>query len=266
MEFTHRIDQSKFRILDIKNSQDDYLTKVDRAEFFEMIWYWPLGKQARELHHICLIPPFRSFEFSFEARGGYLIAFKREYLEEDEQEYALDVFNLFNAQGQWSVFELDSVVTDNLSHVYSLIKFEVSNPLGSYLVLKSLLKVFILHLVRMNQNAFLAQDINQKRVYNFCVLLDRHYDKERKNNFYAEKLGLSEKRLNQVLFEKTGKTVTGLIHGRLVLEAKRKLISGKLTIKEIAYGLNFQDHSYFTRFFKKQTGMTPEEFKAQLRQ
>ncbi len=52
-----------------------------------------------------------------------------------------------------------------------------------------------------------------------------------------------------------------MISQRLVLEAKRELSFGALTVKEIAFKLGFNDASYFSRFFKKHTGQNPDYFK-----
>jgi AraC family transcriptional activator of pobA len=52
-----------------------------------------------------------------------------------------------------------------------------------------------------------------------------------------------------------------VIRNRIALEAKRLLINNDLTVQEIAGQLNFADNSYFTKFFKKQVGITPEEFR-----
>lgn len=269
MKFTHHISESKFLLFDIARVPGTYLKSVDRDEFFEMIWFHEQhpDKDSHENENqeqIYLIPPFRAAGIPMQNKVGYIIAFKREYLEEDDEEYALDVFKLFNMQGQFSLIKLDAETNENLMHLHALIDFEVKNQLGTYLVLKSLLKVFLLHLIRLNQSAFLNQDVNQKRVYEFCILLDKYYIKERKAAFYSDRLGISEKRLNQILLEKMDKTITQLIHARLVLEAKRKLTTSKLTIKEISYILNFEDHSYFSRFFKKQTGLSPEDFKKEI--
>ena len=262
IKFTHRIDDSKFLLYKLNECPDSYLKSVERDEFFEMIWFWPPNDQAsQKASSIYLIPPFRALNISLADKEGYLIAFKREYLEEDDKEYALDVFNLFNLQGQHSLLTIDADTQENFQHLYPLMAFELKSPLGTYLVLKALLKVFLLHLIRINQSAFLNQDVNQKRVYEFCMLLDQYYIPERKASFYADRIGISEKRLNQILQEKMGKTITQLIHARLILEAKRKLTTGELTIKEISYYLNFEDHSYFSRFFRKQAGLSPEDFK-----
>ncbi|WP_052496219.1 helix-turn-helix domain-containing protein [Pedobacter lusitanus] len=238
-----------------------------RQEYFEMIWFsyknndTAADENPAAEQFVCLIPPFRSVMISTEDKKGHLIAFKRDYLEEDDKEYAMDIFNLFNRQGQFSMLSIDPETAHRFTHLHALITEEYQNPYGTYLVLKSLLKVFLLNLVRLNQHAFLNQDINQKRVYEFIMLMDRYYHKERKASFYAEKIGISEKRLNQILKEKMNKTLTQLLHIRLIVEAKRKLISSERTIKEIAYELNFEDRAYFSRFFKKQTGLTAEQFR-----
>jgi AraC-like DNA-binding protein len=58
-----------------------------------------------------------------------------------------------------------------------------------------------------------------------------------------------------------GTTVKKMISQRLILEAKRELSFGALTVKEIAFKLGFNDASYFSRFFKKHTNQNPDSFK-----
>lgn len=263
MKFTHQIDPLKFACFELSRCPDSYLKSKSRENFFEIIWF----RQSNEVqpgqaeYFAYLIPPYRSTPVSIEGKEGYLIAFKREYLEEDDKEYALDVFNLFNMQGQYTHLALPSEAAEAFHHLQCLIEKEYFNPLGTYLVLKALLKVLLLNLIRINQQAFLNQDVNQKRVYHFVMLMDEYYRSERKADFYAAKLGISEKRLNQILKEKMNKTLTQLLHERLIVEARRLLISSEQTIKEIAFELHFEDPAYFSRFFKKQTGQSPEEFK-----
>ncbi|MBB5644128.1 helix-turn-helix domain-containing protein [Pedobacter cryoconitis] len=265
MKFVHQIDPSKFLIFPLSDCPEKYMQSKNRQEYFEIIWFSPEHNPDNEVasgsQFVYLIPPFRSVIIPIEDKQGYLIAFKRDYLEEDDKEYALDIFNLFNMQGQYTMLQLDTDTANRFNHLQPLITEEYQNPFGTYLVLKSLLKVFLLNLIRLNQHAFLNQDINQKRVYEFILLMERYYQKERKASFYSDQLGISEKRLNQILKEKMNKTLTQLLHIRLIVEAKRKLISSERTIKEIAYELNFEDRAYFSRFFKKQTGLTAEQFR-----
>jgi AraC family transcriptional activator of pobA len=78
---------------------------------------------------------------------------------------------------------------------------------------------------------------------------------------YAELLFVTPNHLNAICKELLGKPAGEIIRDRLVLEAKRLMINLDLSISEIAYELNFRDNAYFSRFFKKYTGMTPEEFR-----
>lgn len=258
--FTNPVSPSKFLLFPLSSSPKTYINSTDRDEFFEMIWY----TDKDDLSQLYLIPPFRSLNVSLEDKRGYLIAFKREYLEEDDKEFALDVFRLFNQQGQYSLMQLTAETKNCLEHLRVLMEYEVNHPQGTFLALKGLVKLFLLHLIRQSQFGFLQNDVNQKRVYDFCILLDQHYIEQRKSSFYSKSLNISEKRLNQILGSKMNKTIIQLVHARLILEAKRKLTNQELTVKEIAYELNFKDHSYFTRFFRQQVGVSPEAFKKQI--
>jgi len=265
MKLSHPIDFDKFIIHDLKDCPVEYLDSAVREEYFEMIWFsytaTAAGNQITPQEYVCLIPPFRAVPIEITDKKGIIISFKRDYLEEDDKEYSLDVFKLFNTQAEYALVPLSAEVAVQLKHLYALLIYEYKNPAGTYLVLKSLLKVFLLNLIRLNHNAFAIQDLNQKRVYELMLLMDEHYKTERTAAFYSDKLGLGEKRLNQILKEKMNKSLMQLLHIRLIVEAKRKLITSDQTIKEIAYELNFEDRGYFTRFFKKQTGQTPEDFK-----
>ncbi len=268
MKFIHQIDPSKFIFFELSHAPANYLHRSQRAHFFEIIWMkdYKRGEDHsnEEGGYIYFIPPYRSTKPEVEDKNACIIAFDREYLEEDNQEYALDVFNLFNMHGQLSGFAIDRNTAETLQHLTLLIEKEYNNPMGTYLALKALLKVLLLNLIRINQHYFLHQDLNQKRVYQFIMLMDKHYKTERKADFYSNKMGISEKRINQILKEKMNRTLTQLLHERVIVEAKRMLVSCELTIKEIAYHLNFDDPAYFSRFYKKHTGHTPEDFKNQI--
>lgn len=82
-------------------------------------------------------------------------------------------------------------------------------------------------------------------------------------NAMAEQLHISPRYLSDLLKQETGKTALELIHLSLISEAKNLLRTADRSIAEIAYDLGFENTSYFTRLFKKQTGMKPLAFKKQ---
>ena len=93
-------------------------------------------------------------------------------------------------------------------------------------------------------------------------LVEEHFQKERQLAFYADKLAMTVDRLNDHVKRATGVTAGHLIRQRVLTEAKRQLVFTSQPIHEIAYDLAFSDPSHFARFFRKQTGTTPHEFRA----
>jgi AraC family transcriptional regulator, transcriptional activator of pobA len=93
-------------------------------------------------------------------------------------------------------------------------------------------------------------------------LVEEHFQKQRQLAFYAERLAMTVDRLNDHVRRATGVTAGHLIRQRVLTEAKRQLVFTTQTIHEIAYDLAFSDPSHFARFFRKQTGTTPHEFRA----
>jgi AraC family transcriptional activator of pobA len=93
-------------------------------------------------------------------------------------------------------------------------------------------------------------------------LVEEHFHKERQLAFYADRLAMTVDRLNDHVKRATGVTAGHLIRQRVLTEAKRQLVFTSQPIHEIAYDLAFSDPSHFARFFRKQTGTTPHEFRA----
>ena len=93
-------------------------------------------------------------------------------------------------------------------------------------------------------------------------LVEENFRKQRHLDFYAEKLAMTPDRLNDHVKRATGVTAGHLIRQRVLTEAKRQLVFTAQPIHEIAYDLAFSDPSHFARFFRKQTGTTPHEFRA----
>jgi AraC family transcriptional regulator, transcriptional activator of pobA len=93
------------------------------------------------------------------------------------------------------------------------------------------------------------------------TLVDEYFRREHQLGFYAEKLGMTVDRLNDHVKRATGVTAGHLIRQRLLTEAKRALVFTTQPIQDIAEELAFSDPSHFARFFRKQTGTTPHDFR-----
>ena len=88
-----------------------------------------------------------------------------------------------------------------------------------------------------------------------------NYHTERNVSFYADKMHLSPQHLSTTIKKITGKTLTDIISSFIINDAKAKLKSTEMTIQEIAYSLNFPDISFFGKYFKRYTGMSPKQYR-----
>jgi AraC family transcriptional activator of pobA len=95
----------------------------------------------------------------------------------------------------------------------------------------------------------------------FKRLFKEKFRIEKSPSFYAAELHISEVYLNEVIKSVTGFNVTHWLMGEVISEAKRLLIYSEASVKEISYQLGYDDHAYFSRLFKKQTNVTPSEFR-----
>lgn len=182
----------------------------------------------------------------FTTSEGLLINFERDLIDEDDIEYALDVMSLFNKYPKFILNKL--VEIKQVQSIIGLLKTEYNNKDASYIMFKTVLKVLILHLIRYQNNQFLE-------------LMEKEFLNQTKTLFYANKMGISTKRLNQILKEKLNLTAKQIIQQRQVTEAKRRLIKSEITTKELAFLLDFDSVSSFSRFFKKNVGVSPTIFK-----
>jgi AraC-like DNA-binding protein len=265
-----RLEKTIF-ITPLESCPKAYLKNKKRKDFFEIIWL----KDEMPLHFMegdtpktksewmYLIPPNRNYPLNKLGKKGILIAFNKGVLDYEVKEFSLDVFKLFTRQSNFSTLLIEGELATTLDNIYSILIDEYGKNNNNFLLLRTLLKAFLLKLIYHQEHAFTSQDFNEKRIYQFLLLLEHHYKEEKNVEFYAEKLNLTSKRLNQILKQKTNRTIRQFIHERLIMEAKHKLIISEHTIKEISIQLGIDDRSYFSRFFKKMTGQTPEGFQKQ---
>lgn len=212
-----------------------------------------------------LVPPSRNYEFNKSKKSGMLIAFNKDLLTYEAKEFSLNVFSMFSKHGEFSTLFIDEENAKTLTAIINILEDEYEQHNENILLIRTLLKAFLLKTMVSSQQQLISPDLNEKRIYHFLLLLENHYLSEKRVDFYANKLNLSSKRLNQILKEKLGKTINQILQERLLIEAKHLLFTGTQSIKEIAFSLGFQDSSYFSRFFKKMTTLRPEEYKLELK-
>lgn len=95
----------------------------------------------------------------------------------------------------------------------------------------------------------------------FMVLLSENFTRERSVKFYASELCITPKYLTTVIKSVSGKTPTAWISEMVFKEMEHRLRYSQASIKEIAYGLHFPNTSFFGKFFKARSGMSPMQYR-----
>ena len=96
----------------------------------------------------------------------------------------------------------------------------------------------------------------------FTELLGEHYTRERSVGYYARQLCITPKYLTTLIKRISGKSVSEWIDSYVILEAKTLLKYSNMSVQEIAYYLNVPNQSFFGSYFKRNTGMSPSQYKA----
>lgn len=184
------------------------------------------------------------------------IVFPESFFHRIEEPFLRQLFLPFENEG----VQIPAKMLPAMNQLFDLILLECRSEADLNMLLKYM-TAFLLHLYRFGQHRFSVAAGEDTRMVKLFQLMESHYKENRSAGFYARQIGLTTKRINEILREKAGMTMSQLLYQLLLIEAKRELFHGEFSIKEIAYNLGFTDQSYFARFFKKHTGLTPEQFR-----
>ena len=132
-----------------------------------------------------------------------------------------------------------------------------------HLLLESLL-VSVLSWLRREpaaQDGLAASDRGRQYLSAFSAAIERDHARHLPLEHYAGQLGISTAHLNAVCRELAGCSALALVHARLMLEARRNLVYTSMSVRDIGEALGFADPAYFTRFFKRGSGLSPRQFR-----
>ncbi|MDV7186208.1 helix-turn-helix domain-containing protein [Lutibacter sp. TH_r2] len=201
--------------------------------------------------------------------AGKVLLFPREFL--------IPLATTFNHEGDLAIFnslskapcvEIDKV---NFSKINVLLK-EINEEYMrksdcSLTMLRAYTHILLVNLFRIHakeQNEDIL-DTTNVMVRNFRQLVSENYLTIRSVKEYADLIGISTTHLRDTVKKITGYSPGQLIRQEIIFEAKRRLANTELTTAEIGYTLNFEDTSYFSRFFKREVGKSPSQYREEIR-
>lgn len=199
--------------------------------------------------------------------NGYALIFEEEFLISFFNDtYFIQNLSYFNTKRKCCKLSLNE---DLYTRIIDLIR-QIQKEIHEYQtkdkhILRAILYEVLMLLERAYKEAMLSDDllshqINQ-HVNDFIHLVDKHFKLNRSIQFYADQLCISSNYLNELTKKIIGINAKQYIQNKVVLEAKRLLNYTTYSVSEIAYSLNYNNPSYFIRFFHNQVGTTPSEYR-----
>ena len=199
---------------------------------------------------------------------GIIIHFNEEFLIDSEND--IDVFlkySIFNDFESEPFFRTSKDTVKKFHDLISQLQQEIAahETFAHKEYLRHLLKLFLISIQRIGKrNTFNNLSVNNNSHLTFLKfrkLVDANFKKVQTVGEYAALLNISSKTLTNHSKESADKTPLEIINERIILEGKRLISHSSLNINEIGFQLGFDDPSYFIKYFKKQTGKSPGDFR-----
>nr|WP_315198079.1 helix-turn-helix domain-containing protein [uncultured Flavobacterium sp.] len=204
-----------------------------------------------------------------ESGGELLLHFNRDFycIELHDQEVACDGI-LYNNVFEIPFIQLNENQSADIQNIIREIQSEMKDEdSNTEEMLRILLKLIILKSTRIWKQQHLLsnndQQLDVQFLRKFSKLVEQHYKTHHTVADYAEMLFLTPKNLSKKIGLLSKDTPNDIIKNRIILESKRLLAHTAMTVKEIAFSLNYEDDAYFIRFFTKNTGISPLSFRKQ---
>ena len=130
-------------------------------------------------------------------------------------------------------------------------------------IARLLTRAMVLSLASLSRQAPLLREPNRQAhiVLDFVNLVADHYREHREMDFYAERMCLTAKYITAVVKAQSGRSATDWIERYVILDAQAMLSSTDMTVLQISQELRFPSQSFFGKYFKRVTGMSPKDYR-----
>lgn len=163
------------------------------------------------------------------------------------------------------ITDIDHNKLNSLLFFYAILHRAAANDKNPFRmqIIENLISVFYYGGVSSLDNSIESNlKYNNHIVANFLELVQHHYREQRLIQFYANKLCITPKYLSKLVKEHTGRAAADWIEQHVILEARAMLQSSDMSIQQIATSLNFPNQSFFGKYFKRATGVSPKQYRA----
>lgn len=213
---------------------------------------------------------FKNLELT---QGGFLICFHEDFIKGHPLHAAIKKYGFFDYESN-EALHLSPAEEKLVRSIYRKVRLEYYNNPDEFSreIVLSHIETMLKYAQRYYKRQFINRfEAGRKIISRFNDILNEQFSQEFLKQkglptveYVASQINLSPQYLSDLLKQETGKTALEHIHIFLIDEAKDLLRGTNNTIAETAYMLGFENPPYFSRLFKKQTGITPREFREQL--
>lgn len=221
---------------------------------FEVAPFQLYAMAPGQVHHWDFKGAVAGYVLNFSPSFFHPFLLRPDYIEE---------FAFFQGWAQQSVLSVPGPMRSRIADL-----FEEMIALASAVSIRNLDKLRVLALKLFMDLVSLQEPAkpsplshNAVLLRNFRKLVEKHYTVLRLPKDYAAMLYITPNHLNAICSDLLGQSAGTVIRDRVVLEAKRLLVNPEFPVAAIADMLNFKDNSYFSKFFRKYTGTSPEAFR-----
>lgn len=196
---------------------------------------------------------------------GHILFFTKTYFLHDFNTEKFNSFPFFNSTFSSPFIKLNNDHLKSVVLKYELIHKEYKVRATNY---QEMIRVYLYAMFIELSRAYIKNDDNSPvfsydlvQLNHYEALVDRYYKKHRPISCYSKKMNITDRQLSYLCKKTVNKTPLAILTDRIILEAKRLLIHSNLSISSISNELNYNNDSYFIRLFKKNTKLTPEQFR-----
>lgn len=218
-------------------------------------------------HEVFLMSKGQVYQFETSSIiSGYVISFGDCFWEKTPKSASNCKAVLFNNTTANQRLILNNSEMSELLFLFTILLNEYQTPqyINQMDALASYLKIVMIKLANVRiteETTFDSQDYLMYR--KFMEILSTEYRNDRAVNSYAEMLNITARKLSEICKRCSGMSAKEIINGQLIAEAKRLLQFSSDTVKEIAYELNFNTPEQFSHLFKKNTEISPADYRNQ---